>query len=52
MELHRPDTRKRLLHEFETGHPVMSVRQVGKTVVAIAPDSLREGKDQLVARRT
>ena len=35
-----------MLHELETGDQVISVRQVGKTVVAIASDSLREGEDQ------
>jgi len=33
------------------GDPAISVRQVGKTVVAIAPASLREGEDQVVAQR-
>jgi len=36
IELHCADVQKRLLHELETGDPAISVRQVGKTVVAIA----------------
>jgi L-seryl-tRNA(Ser) seleniumtransferase len=51
IELHRPDVQKRLLHELETGNPAISVRRVGRTVVAIAPDSLRDGEDQVVAQR-
>ena len=51
IELHRPDLQKRLLQELETGDPAISVRRVGKTVVAIAPDSLRDGEDRVVAER-
>jgi len=51
IELHCADVQKRLLHELETGDPAISVRRVGKTVVTIAPDSLREGEDQVVAQR-
>ena len=36
IELHCADVQKRLLHELEMGDPAISVRQVGKTVVAIA----------------
>ena len=51
IELRDAVQQKMLLAALESGSPAISIRKVGRTTVAIAPDSLREGEDVVVANR-
>ena len=40
-----------LVSELATGSPAISVRTVGRDVIILAPDSLRDGEERIVASR-
>jgi L-seryl-tRNA(Ser) seleniumtransferase len=51
IELRDAAKQKALLKSLESGSPAISVRPIGKTAIAVAPDSLRDGEDKIVASR-
>jgi len=51
IELRDAAQQKMLVTALATGSPAISVRQIGRTTIAIAPDSLRDGEEVVVARR-
>ncbi|HTC08238.1 MAG TPA: hypothetical protein VK726_05620 [Acetobacteraceae bacterium] len=42
---------KMLLSALANASPALSVRQIGRTTIAIAPDSVRDGEEVVVAQR-
>jgi hypothetical protein len=40
-----------LLSALANASPALSVRQIGRTTIAIAPDSVRDGEEVVVAQR-
>lgn len=51
IELRDAAQQKMLLAALESGSPAISIRKIGRTTVAVAPDSLREGEEVIVANR-
>jgi L-seryl-tRNA(Ser) seleniumtransferase len=51
IDLGDPGTQSVLLEQLQKGNPSISVRRIGKTVIGVAPDSLRDGEEKVVALR-
>jgi L-seryl-tRNA(Ser) seleniumtransferase len=51
IDLQDNDRQKKLLRQLQAGSPAISVRPVGKWAIVVAPDSLRDGEDAIVATR-
>jgi uncharacterized pyridoxal phosphate-dependent enzyme len=51
IDLRDNDQQKLLLKQLQAGSPAISVRPVGKRAIVVAPDSLRDGEEVVVATR-
>ncbi|HUK07021.1 MAG TPA: aminotransferase class V-fold PLP-dependent enzyme [Stellaceae bacterium] len=51
IEFRDAELQKSLVRNLQEGSPAISVRPVGKLAIALAPDSLRDGEDRIVAAR-